>query len=258
MDQKELAGKVALVTGGASGIGEATVRALAAAGARVAVADRDSSRVEEVAASIAGATPYRLDVSVAADVEATVDAVEREVGPIALFAHVAGVFASSPVLETSDETWDKLFAVNARGVFNSLRAVGRRMKARGAGAIVTVASQSAKVVRLDQGAYGASKAAASYVTKALGLELARAGVRCNIVHPGVTDTPLSRAVWDAGRGSAASHVAGDLARYRGPLPVGRVASPEDVAAAVCFLLSDRARHVTMVDMLVDGGSTYIA
>lgn len=252
-------GRVALVTGGGSGIGEATAKRLAAEGANVAVTDVHAANAERVAATVGDRVrAWALDVSDASAVERVVDEVENALGPVQILAHVAGIFRSSPLLTTTDEDWERLFSVNARGVFNVLRATGRKMAARREGTIVTVASQSSKVVRLDQGAYGASKAAASYMTKCLGLELAREGIRCNVVHPGVTDTPLARTLWDAGKGSMEAHVDGELRRYRGPLPLGRVATPDDVAAVVAFLASDDSRHVTMEDVLVDGGSTYVA
>jgi 2,3-dihydro-2,3-dihydroxybenzoate dehydrogenase len=135
---------------------------------------------------------------------------------------------------------------------------GRRMKARGRGSIVTVGSQSAKVVRLDQGAYGASKAAVTYLTKALGLELAPFGVRCNVVHPGVTETPLAAKIWATGKGSKDLHVTGDLQRYRPGIPLGKVAAAREVAEVVAFVASDAASHVTMTEIVVDGGGSFLA
>lgn len=255
-------GAVALVTGGGSGIGEAVAKRLAAAGAIVAVSDLQTDNAERVAAEIVAAghsaRSWTLDVGSGAAVEAVMEDVERSVGPLAILAHVAGVFVSASFVETMDDEFDKAFLVNARGTFHCVRAAARRMVHRKAGSIVTVASQSAKVVRLNQGVYGASKAAASYLTKACGLDVARDGIRCNVVHPGVTDTPLARRVWDSGVGSAQAHVDGNAGRYRAALPLGRVATTDAVADAVLFLASDLARHITMEDVVVDGGATLIA
>lgn len=255
-------GAVALVTGGGSGIGEAVAKRLADAGAIVAVSDLQASEAERVAMEIreAGhkAHAWALDVSAVKDVEAVLDDVELTLGPLAILAHIAGIFTSAPFVETTDADFERAFSVNARGVFNCVRSAARRMVPRGRGSIVTVASQSAKVVRFNQGVYGASKAAASYLTKACGLDVARSGIRCNVVHPGVTDTPLARRVWDSGVGSPQAHVDGNAARYRAALPLGRVATPEAVADAVLFLACDLARHITLEDVVVDGGATLIA
>jgi 2,3-dihydro-2,3-dihydroxybenzoate dehydrogenase len=97
----------------------------------------------------------------------------------------------------------------------------------------------------------------TYLAKTLALELGPVGVRVNVIQPGVTDTPLARAVWDQGKGSKAAHVAGSLENYRPPIPLGKVGTPEDIAAAVSFLLSDEAGHVTMTDVLIDGGASFI-
>ena len=199
-----------------------------------------------------------LDVSDVEAVQETVDAIEQSAGPIDALAAVAGKFVPAAALGTSFEVWDRLFAINTRGAFACLRGAGEKLAGRGRGAMVLVGSQSAKVVRLDQIAYGASKAAATYAAKCLGLELAARGVRVNVVHPGVTETPLARAEWERGRGSADAHVGGNLARFRVPIPQGTVAKPEEIAQAVCFLLSDEASRVTMAELIVDGGSSLIA
>ena len=251
-----------LVTGAAGGIGSAVARRLADEGALVAVTDVDADAAEFVAEEIrrAGgrAQAFGLDVSDPACVESVFDAAENALGALRVFAHVAAVFDAQPLLATPDDDVERFLSVNVRGAFHCLRAAGRRMAERRAGAIVTVASQSAKVIRKDQSLYGATKAASSYLTKALGLELAAQGVRCNVVHPGVTATPMSRRIWSAGRGSAEAHVRGNLDRFRVGIPLQKVAAADEVAAAVAFLASDDARHITMQDIVVDGGSALIA
>jgi 2,3-dihydro-2,3-dihydroxybenzoate dehydrogenase len=205
----------------------------------------------------ADARAWTMDVTRSADVNRVVAAVEEQTGPIAHLVNVAGIVPRGPMLEVSDEDWDRLFDINARGVFFCLRAVAPRMMARGRGAIVTVGSQGGVLLRKDLAPYGASKAAASLLTKCLGLEIAASGVRCNVVNPGTTATPPALANWAAGRGSREAHINGVLAGYRAPIPLGKVGTTDDVAAAVLFLLSDQASHITMEDIVVDGGATMI-
>jgi 2,3-dihydro-2,3-dihydroxybenzoate dehydrogenase len=262
MERQAFADRVALVTGAGGGIGEAVSRQLASAGATVVVTDANAESARAVAESIGAAGGrahgFALDVSDRARVEALVAQVEQEIGPIEVLVNVAGIFTTARLVDTTDEAYDRIMGVNAGGVFACLRAVGRRMIPRGRGAVVTVASQSCKVVRVDQAAYGASKAAAEYLTKCLGLELAEHGIRCNVVHPGVTETPLARKLWASGASSKDAHLTGNLARYRIGVPLRKVGQPDDVAAAVVFLASDAASHITMQDILVDGGQTLAA
>ncbi|WP_344325041.1 2,3-dihydro-2,3-dihydroxybenzoate dehydrogenase, partial [Kitasatospora putterlickiae] len=200
--------------------------------------------------------PYLLDVSDAAAVESTVALIEDQLGPVDILVNVAGILRAAPVVELSDQDWADTFAVNTTGVFHTSRAVGRRMAERGAGAIVTVGSNAAGVPRTGMAAYAASKAAATMFTRCLGLELGRSGVRCNIVSPGSTDTDMQRALWGEDAAAAEQRVIdGDLAGYRVGIPLGRIAQPADIAEAVAFLVSDRARHITMHDLYVDGGAT---
>jgi 2,3-dihydro-2,3-dihydroxybenzoate dehydrogenase len=238
-------------------MGYASAALLAREGARVAICDRDGERLHAAAQSI-GAQPFELDVVDATAVEETMERIESLVGPMVHLVVSSGVFRAEPFLDTPPDLWREIFAVNVFGAVAVLRAAGARMKARGKGSIVVVASQSAKVVRVRQAAYGASKAALTYATKALGLELAACGVRVNVVHPGTTDTPLARNLWNQGKGSPEAHVRGSLENFRAPIPLGKVGQPDDVAGAVAFLLSDDAGHITMSEIVVDGGSTYIA
>ena len=175
-------------------------------------------------------------------------------GPIDLGANVAGTLAVEPVADTSDESWRRVFAVNCDGVFHVSRALARRMGPRRRGAIVTVSSNAAGIPRQEMAAYAASKAAASMFTRVLGLELAPLGIRCNIVAPGSTLTPMQTGMWadeDGGR----KVIAGLPESFKTGIPLGKMATPDDVADAVVFLLSDRAAHITMADLYVDGGAT---
>ncbi|MGW7413638.1 2,3-dihydro-2,3-dihydroxybenzoate dehydrogenase [Streptomyces sp. NPDC054863] len=261
----EFAGRVALVTGAGQGIGEAVVRALVARGATVAATDRASGGIEALAKDLAKAPgedegagtafAYPLDVTDGSAVNETIARVESELGPLDLLVNVAGILRTAPATELTDQDWADTFAVNTTGVFHTSRAAAGRMKERRKGCIVTVASNAAGIPRTGMAAYAASKAAAAMFTKCLGLEVARSGVRCNVVAPGSTDTPMQRGMWEGNPDAERGVIEGDLASYKTGIPLGRIARPEDIADAVLFLASDRARHITMQDIYVDGGAT---
>ncbi|MFF4429515.1 2,3-dihydro-2,3-dihydroxybenzoate dehydrogenase [Streptomyces sp. NPDC001513] len=265
------AGRVALVTGAGQGIGEAVVRALYRLGATVAATDVSVAAVTALATELdpagAGQRPatehpagsgavhaYALDVTDPAAVDRTVTRIGRELGPVDILVNVAGILRTGPVAELTDEDWAATFAVNVQGVFFTSRAVVPGMAARGSGSVVTVASNAAGIPRTGMSAYAASKAAAVMFTKCLGLEYARSGVRCNIVAPGSTDTPMQWGLWNDPE-APGRVLNGDLDSYRTGIPLGRIADPKDIADAVVFLASDRARHITMQDLYVDGGAT---
>ncbi|MFH8529658.1 2,3-dihydro-2,3-dihydroxybenzoate dehydrogenase [Streptomyces tendae] len=254
-----LDGRLALVTGAGRGIGAAVVTALVDQGARVVATDLAPEGVERLAAEHDGGriTARPLDVTDADAVERLMDDTERALGPLDIAVNVAGILRPAHVVDLTDTDWAATFAVNSTGVLNVSRAAARRMTGRGRGSIVTVASNAAGVPRTGLAAYAASKAAAVMFTKCLGLEVAGRGVRCNTVSPGSTLTDMQRALWTAGdeRAAARRVVDGDPAAYRTGIPLGRIADPADIADAVVFLASDRARHITMHDLYVDGGAT---
>lgn len=254
----DLDGAVAVVTGAGGGIGAAVVRSLAAHGAAVAAADLDGDRAAAVAAAVtaSGGSAFarRTDVTDPRAVEDLLDRAEAALGPVTVAVSVAGVLHAASLDDTTDDAWRATFAVNADGPFHLVRAAGRRMARRRHGAIVVVGSNAASVPRAGMAAYAASKAAATMLTRCVGLELAPSGVRCNVVSPGSTDTAMQDALWADGSARRRA-LDGDPGSYRVGIPLGRIADPEDVADAVAFLASDRARHITMHDLLVDGGAT---
>lgn len=256
-EQRELSERVAMVTGAAGGIGTAVVETLAAQGIAVAAVDADTGRLDDLTEKLAvdglRVSGYPADVSDSAAVDRVVDRIERDLGEIGVLVNAAGVLRVGAASDLSDVDWRATFSVNLDGVFHCSRAVAARMKERRSGAIVTVASNAGRVPRVQMAAYGASKAAAASYTRTLGLELAEYGVRCNVVSPGSTDTDMLRALWSGGGGRQAT-IEGSLESYRLGIPLRRIADPQDIADAVAFLASDRARHITMQDLCVDGGA----
>lgn len=234
--------EVALVVGAAGGIGAAVLDDLAAAGWRV------------VGADLAGADLH-VDVTDEDSVEALVDEVETTCGPIAALVNAAGVLRAGDVLASELADTVTMLEVNTLGVVRVGRAVAARMAPRRRGVIVTIASNAAGVPRAGMAGYAASKAAASAFTRSLGLELAPLGIRCNVVAPGTTRTPMLAALGGDPDEAAARAVAGDPGRFKTGIPLGRAAEPPDVAAAVTFLVSDASRHITMHELYVDGGAT---
>jgi 2,3-dihydro-2,3-dihydroxybenzoate dehydrogenase len=257
MAESGISGKVAVVTGAGGGIGAAVAWELATRGAVVAAADRDGAALAPVVAGLTAkghdVVAHTVDVRDSAEVDRFVATVERDMGPIGILANVAGVLRLGAVVDLTDDDWNGVFAVNTHGVFHVSRAVVRRMLPRGDGVVVTVASNAARVPRTRMAAYAASKAATAAFTRCLGLELAGSGIRCNLVSPGSTDTAMLRELW-SGADGAAETIQGSPASFRVGIPLRRLATPTDVAEAVVFLASDRAAHITMQDLCVDGGA----
>ena len=241
---------IALVTGAGGGIGAALVRQLLDSGCMVVATDLAAPALPPHPRL----HPRSLDVTASTAVDALVGAVEATLGPIGFGISVAGVLQVGEVTGIDDAQWHHVFAVNADGVFHLSRALARVMVPRGQGAIVTVSSNAAGVPRHGMAAYAASKAAATMFTRCLGLELAPHGIRCNIVAPGSTLTPMQTGMWADDHG-AQRVIDGSPATYKAGIPLRKLATPDDIAQAVMFLLSDQAGHIAMSDLYVDGGAT---
>jgi NAD(P)-dependent dehydrogenase (short-subunit alcohol dehydrogenase family) len=243
----------AIVTGGGRGIGEAVARRFAADGADVMVISRTAAEIEAVAGSIVdaggGAWAHVADVSDAGQVTAAVAAAaKRWDGRIDVLVNNAGIDHDQPFLEFDHDRWQDVIGVNLTGPFLMSQAVGRVMAAGGGGAIVHISSIDALGADGTQVAYNASKAGLLGLNRTMAMELAPLGIRSNVVNPGYTATPLTRRyVGEA----MYEYMTTRFAR----VPQGRMATPEEIAAAVAFLASDEAAAITGTDLTVDGGTT---
>jgi 3-oxoacyl-[acyl-carrier protein] reductase len=245
--------RVAIVTGGGSGIGEATARALARDGHSVAVADINVAAAQRVAQSLPGSghIAVHTDVTEERSVEALFDETEKKLGPVATLACVAGAVFMTPghkpsIVNMTTENWIKTEALNARGPFLCIRAMlQRRTKTPVAdGRIVTVASMSGVVPESPTGpAYSAAKAANIHLVRVAALEAAPLGVTVNTVAPGLTDTPAVRGDLTAEQIEAA----------RKNIPIGRLGKPEEIAEVIAFLASPRASSLTGAVIQAHGG-----
>jgi 2-deoxy-D-gluconate 3-dehydrogenase len=240
-----LAGKIALVTGASYGIGEGLSRALALQGAEVAVAARSREPLEALAAEIGGlAVPF--DLADVGSIRAGVDRVVERFGRIDVLVNNAGLGDNQSALSVSEADWDRMMAVNAKGLFFACQAAARHMLPRGFGRIVNISSQAGLVGIRGHAVYCASKGAVNQLTKVLALEWSPEGITVNAVAPTFTYTPGTRERLDD-----PAFRAGVLAR----IPAGRVGTIDDVAGAVIYLASPAGSLVTGTVLVVDGGWT---
>ncbi len=243
-----LNGKTAIVTGGASGFGAGIVQTFLAEGARVMIADINGDAARDLAAQLgSAAVPQQVDVSDGASVQAMADAVEAAFGQLDILVNNAGVtHLPTPLEDVSEEDFDRVFNVNMKSVYLTARAFVPAMKARGAGAILNVASTAGLSPRPNLNWYNASKGWMITATKTMAVELAPSGVRVNAICPVAGETPLLKSFM----GEDTPEI---RAKFLSTIPLGRFSTPQDMANAALFLCSDEASMITGTALEVDGG-----
>jgi 2-hydroxycyclohexanecarboxyl-CoA dehydrogenase len=244
--------RIAIVTGGARGIGRAIVAGLAGAGADVVVADLLESEAERTAREIAVATGRRVeavptDVTRLGDVRALVEIALGRFGRVDVLVNSAGWDRLTPFVKTDPDLWDRVLAVNFKGVVHTCHAVLPHMAERKSGSIVNISSDTARVGSFGEAIYASSKAAVIAFSKTLAREHARDNIRVNVVCPGLVDTPL---IDEMRRDELTNKIIGSIV---GLIPFKRLGTPDEVAPAALFLASDAARYVTGQVLSVNGG-----
>ena len=250
MSGPRLAGKVAIVTGGASGIGEATSRVFVREGAKVVIGDIDISRGESLAAELGDDALFQpLDVTDESAWDAAVEVATSRWGRLDIVVNNAGMSGAKgrPVVEDVVlDDWNDVFAVNSTGVMLGTRAGIATMRKNGGGSIVNVSSIFGIVGSRAGAAYHASKGAARTFSKAAAVQYAKDNIRVNSVHPGFTDTPMTLDI----------HSDPDIHEFRvGMTPMGRLGLPDDIANGILYLASDESSWVTGIELVIDGGET---
>jgi NAD(P)-dependent dehydrogenase (short-subunit alcohol dehydrogenase family) len=245
-----MSGRVAVVTGAASGIGLGVAHRLAADDTALALLDRDGDRVKRAAQALAdqgrAAIPYEVDVADRAALEQIFADVRRQLGPITILVTSAGIESFDAVADITPEKWDHILAVNLTGTFTCMQLAVPDMTAEGWGRIVTISSSSAQSGAPHMAHYVASKGGVIGLTKAFAREFAGQGITVNTIPPTLVDTPMARNAAEIGNVPSID----DLGKM---VPVGRAGTPDDIAAACAFLCSDQAGYITGQVFGVNGG-----
>jgi len=257
MSRFALTGKAAVVTGGGSGIGRATVLALAEQGAAVTIADFDAAKGEAVAAEVRAAGGkavfVKTDVTKEADGKAMVDACVTAFGRLDVLVNNAGIVLPGTAVSTAEADWDKLFAVNVKGVFLCCKAAVPQMVKQGGGSIVNMASVAGLTAVKERLGYCATKGAVIAMTRALAIDHVAEKIRVNCVCPGTVHTPLVEGYikqYYEPQGKKREDV---LQMLDARQPMGRMAQPDEIASAVAYLASDAAGFITGTELIIDGG-----
>ncbi|EOI3462731.1 2,3-dihydro-2,3-dihydroxybenzoate dehydrogenase EntA [Cronobacter dublinensis] len=244
----DFSGQTVWVTGAGKGIGYATARAFAQAGATVTGFDLAFPHADYPFAC------ETLDVANAAAVASACQRLLRDDARLDVLVNAAGILRMGATDALALDDWQQTFAVNVGGAFNFFQQTMATFRAQKRGAIVTVASDAAHTPRIGMSAYGASKAALKSLALTVGLELASCGVRCNLVSPGSTDTDMQRTLWHSDDAEQ-QRIRGFAEQFKLGIPLGKIAQPQEVANTILFLASDLASHITLQDLVIDGGST---
>jgi NAD(P)-dependent dehydrogenase (short-subunit alcohol dehydrogenase family) len=245
----DLSGKVALVTGGSRGIGEAIALAFSEAGADVAIVGRDEAALEGVLRRLRAkdrrAEAFAVDMSCVGEIEQMIDRVKSTLGPVDILVNAAGIAIPEPAVSVSEETWSKVIDTNLRGQFFCASRIGRGMIERRTGVIINISSEEGLVAVPGHVAYCISKAAIIHMTKVLAVEWGQFGVRVNCIAPAAVRTRMNEDYWLKDEGA-----------YRwvvSRIALGRVSDVEEMTGAALYLASDASSYVTGATIVVDGG-----